>query len=185
MPKRSLWRVAQFDSLRLQTDQDRGLHRRDEDDDQDPPASIVSGASHHATRASANPSPRHLNDGVDNAPHNFEPFPSTPNIFGNPLDALPETQQYVSCLDQLGEGSTAVPGCEFRSTSCATTTASAQKGGGAAGARMPAAICRKVMVRDGGEIGIWDNGHQTRSFLAIDECVEGTVRSSAPRSSGR
>jgi GDP-D-mannose 3', 5'-epimerase len=50
-----------------------------------------------------------------------------------------------------------------------------------AGARMPAAICRKVMVRDGGEIGIWDNGHQTRSFLAIDECVEGTgalVRSS-------
>src|SRR3954471_18338673 len=43
--------------------------------------------------------------------------------------------------------------------------------------KAPAAICRKVaMARDGGEIEIWGDGHQTRSFLAIDECVEGTVR---------
>jgi GDP-D-mannose 3',5'-epimerase len=43
--------------------------------------------------------------------------------------------------------------------------------------KAPAAICRKVaMARDGGEIEIWGDGHQTRSFLAVDECVEGTVR---------
>ena len=43
--------------------------------------------------------------------------------------------------------------------------------------KAPAAICRKVaMARDGGEIEIWGDGHQTRSFLAIDECVEGTLR---------
>ena len=32
------------------------------------------------------------------------------------------------------------------------------------------------MARDGGDIEIWGDGHQTRSFLAIDECVEGTLR---------
>ncbi len=43
--------------------------------------------------------------------------------------------------------------------------------------KAPAAICRKVaMARDGGEIEIWGDGLQTRSFLAVDECVEGTVR---------
>ena len=29
---------------------------------------------------------------------------------------------------------------------------------------------------DGGEIEIWGDGSQTRSFLYIDECVEGTLR---------
>lgn len=43
--------------------------------------------------------------------------------------------------------------------------------------KAPAAICRKVaMARDGGEIEIWGPGTQTRSFLYIDECVEGTLR---------
>lgn len=43
--------------------------------------------------------------------------------------------------------------------------------------KAPAAICRKVgMTRDGGEIEIWGDGQQTRSFLYIDECVEGTLR---------
>jgi GDP-D-mannose 3', 5'-epimerase len=40
-----------------------------------------------------------------------------------------------------------------------------------------AAICRKVAeAKDGGAIEIWDDGNQTRSFLYIDECVEGTLR---------
>jgi nucleoside-diphosphate-sugar epimerase len=40
-----------------------------------------------------------------------------------------------------------------------------------------AAICRKVaMAPDGGEIEIWGDGNQTRSFLFIDECLEGTLR---------
>jgi GDP-D-mannose 3',5'-epimerase len=43
--------------------------------------------------------------------------------------------------------------------------------------KAPAAICRKVaMAEDGGEIEIWGDGEQTRSFLYIDECLEGTIR---------
>lgn len=43
--------------------------------------------------------------------------------------------------------------------------------------KAPAAMCRKVaMAKDGGEIEIWGDGEQTRSFLFIDECLEGTLR---------
>jgi nucleoside-diphosphate-sugar epimerase len=43
--------------------------------------------------------------------------------------------------------------------------------------KAPAAICRKVaMAEDGGEIEIWGDGRQTRSFLFIDECLEGVRR---------
>jgi GDP-D-mannose 3',5'-epimerase len=43
--------------------------------------------------------------------------------------------------------------------------------------KAPAAICRKVaLAPNGGEIEIWGDGKQTRSFLYIDECLEGTVR---------
>lgn len=43
--------------------------------------------------------------------------------------------------------------------------------------KAPAAICRKVAeAHDGGEIEIWGDGKQTRSFLYIGECVEGTLR---------
>lgn len=41
--------------------------------------------------------------------------------------------------------------------------------------KAPAAICRKVAeAKDGDEIEVWGDGQQTRSFLYIDECVEGT-----------
>jgi nucleoside-diphosphate-sugar epimerase len=40
--------------------------------------------------------------------------------------------------------------------------------------KAPAAICRKVAeAKEGGEIEIWGDGKQTRSFLYIDECLEG------------
>jgi nucleoside-diphosphate-sugar epimerase len=43
--------------------------------------------------------------------------------------------------------------------------------------KAPAAICRKVaMAANGGEIEIWGDGEQTRSFLFIDECLEGSLR---------
>ena len=43
--------------------------------------------------------------------------------------------------------------------------------------KAPAAICRKVaLAEDGGEIEIWGDGNQTRSFLYIDECLEGSIR---------
>lgn len=43
--------------------------------------------------------------------------------------------------------------------------------------KAPAAICRKVAEAEpGGEIEIWGDGNQTRSFLYVDECVEGTLR---------
>ena len=41
----------------------------------------------------------------------------------------------------------------------------------------PAALCRKVaMAPANGEIEIWGDGKQTRSFLFVDECLEGTTR---------
>jgi nucleoside-diphosphate-sugar epimerase len=43
--------------------------------------------------------------------------------------------------------------------------------------KAPAAICRKVAeTKEGGEIEIWGDGKQTRSFLYIDECLEGVRR---------
>ena len=43
--------------------------------------------------------------------------------------------------------------------------------------KAPAAICRKVAeAPDGGSIEIWGDGTQTRSFLYIDECLEGIRR---------
>ncbi len=43
--------------------------------------------------------------------------------------------------------------------------------------KAPAAICRKVAkAMDNSQIEIWGDGNQTRSFLFIDECVEGTTR---------
>jgi len=43
--------------------------------------------------------------------------------------------------------------------------------------KAPAAVCRKIAAAsDGDEIEIWGDGEQTRSFLYIDECLEGTTR---------
>lgn len=43
--------------------------------------------------------------------------------------------------------------------------------------KAPAAICRKIATAThDGNIEIWGDGNQTRSFLYIDECIEGTLR---------
>ncbi|MDI6851138.1 MAG: NAD-dependent epimerase/dehydratase family protein [bacterium] len=43
--------------------------------------------------------------------------------------------------------------------------------------KAPAALCRKVaLASDPGEIEIWGDGKQTRSFCYIDDAVEGTIR---------
>jgi GDP-D-mannose 3', 5'-epimerase len=43
--------------------------------------------------------------------------------------------------------------------------------------KAPAAICRKVaLAADGDEIEVWGDGQQTRSFMYIDDCVEGIFR---------
>lgn len=43
--------------------------------------------------------------------------------------------------------------------------------------KAPAALCRKVaMAPEGGTIEIWGDGLQTRSFLYVDECLEGVLR---------
>ena len=40
--------------------------------------------------------------------------------------------------------------------------------------KSPAALCRKIAeTADGGEIEIWGDGEQTRSFLYINECLDG------------
>jgi nucleoside-diphosphate-sugar epimerase len=43
--------------------------------------------------------------------------------------------------------------------------------------KAPAAISRKVaLALDGGKIDIWGDGEQTRSFMYVDDCVEGLLR---------
>jgi nucleoside-diphosphate-sugar epimerase len=45
--------------------------------------------------------------------------------------------------------------------------------------KAPAAICRKVLeakLSGRREIEIWGSGTQTRSFMYIDDCVEGTMK---------
>jgi GDP-D-mannose 3',5'-epimerase len=43
--------------------------------------------------------------------------------------------------------------------------------------KAPAALCRKVaLAREGDEVEIWGDGQQTRSFLYVDDCVEGLLR---------
>jgi nucleoside-diphosphate-sugar epimerase len=43
--------------------------------------------------------------------------------------------------------------------------------------KAPAAISRKVaLAENGGEIEIWGDGEQTRSFMYVDDCVEGLIR---------
>jgi len=43
--------------------------------------------------------------------------------------------------------------------------------------KAPAAMCRKAAeTPDGGEIEVWGDGQQTRSFLYVDECVEMILR---------
>jgi GDP-D-mannose 3', 5'-epimerase len=43
--------------------------------------------------------------------------------------------------------------------------------------KAPAAICRKVaLARNHGTIEIWGDGEQTRSFMYVDDCLEGLVR---------
>jgi GDP-D-mannose 3',5'-epimerase len=51
--------------------------------------------------------------------------------------------------------------------------------------KAPAAVCRKIAeAKQGGEIEIWGDGQQTRSFLYVDECIEGTTRLTRSRLSG-
>jgi GDP-D-mannose 3', 5'-epimerase len=43
--------------------------------------------------------------------------------------------------------------------------------------KAPAAISRKIALADDpGEIEVWGDGEQTRSFMYVDDCVEGLIR---------
>ena len=43
--------------------------------------------------------------------------------------------------------------------------------------KSPAALCRKVaLAQNESSIDVWGDGKQTRSFLFIDECIDGTIR---------
>lgn len=41
--------------------------------------------------------------------------------------------------------------------------------------KSPAALCRKVITSQG-NIEIWGSGEQTRSFLYIDDCIDGSIK---------
>ena len=61
-----------------------------------------------------------------------------------------------------------------------TTTSTVRKAPGTGGReKAPAAICRKLAeaaISGRHEIEIWGDGEQTRSFMFIDDCTEGTIR---------
>lgn len=42
--------------------------------------------------------------------------------------------------------------------------------------KAPAAICRKIAENSDGSIEVWGDGKQTRSFLYIDDCIDGIHR---------
>ena len=43
--------------------------------------------------------------------------------------------------------------------------------------KSPAAMCRKAILANEGEaVEVWGSGNQTRSFLYVDECVEGIMK---------
>lgn len=43
--------------------------------------------------------------------------------------------------------------------------------------KSPAALCRKIaLAADGSEVEIWGDGKQTRSYMYIEDCVEGLIR---------
>jgi GDP-D-mannose 3',5'-epimerase len=43
--------------------------------------------------------------------------------------------------------------------------------------KAPAAICRKLALAKGNdEVEVWGDGEQTRSFMYVDDCVEGLIR---------
>jgi nucleoside-diphosphate-sugar epimerase len=45
--------------------------------------------------------------------------------------------------------------------------------------KAPAALCRKIAkckINNNYEIDVWGNGEQTRTFLFIDDCIEGTLK---------
>lgn len=51
--------------------------------------------------------------------------------------------------------------------------------------KAPAAVCRKVAeAKDGSFIELWGDGKQTRSFMYIDECLEGVLRFTRSNFSG-
>lgn len=51
--------------------------------------------------------------------------------------------------------------------------------------KAPAALCRKIAnASNGSSIEIWGDGNQTRSFLFVDECIEGTIRLNRSEKSG-
>ena len=45
--------------------------------------------------------------------------------------------------------------------------------------KAPAALCRKVIIAkkdNKNKIEVWGDGKQTRTFLYVDDCIEGTLR---------
>ena len=45
--------------------------------------------------------------------------------------------------------------------------------------KAPAALCRKVIIakkENKNKIEVWGDGKQTRTFLYVDDCIEGTLR---------
>lgn len=42
--------------------------------------------------------------------------------------------------------------------------------------KSPAALCRKIAKSENGEIDVWGDGKQTRTYMYIDDCVEGLRR---------
>ena len=96
MPKRSMWRVAQFDTLRLRH-QDRRPRRRNEDDDPGALADLMPGAGYSAPRPGTRTAPRQLSDGARGP--KTQTHPVNPQTASNPNSgSKPVPSQHVQTL---------------------------------------------------------------------------------------
>ena len=87
MPKRSMWRVAQFDTLRLRLIKIAARVVEMEDDDPGASADVLPSPGYLALRPRTHPSSRHLRNGASEAP-NLEPRPFNPQT-SSPRDPAP------------------------------------------------------------------------------------------------
>jgi nucleoside-diphosphate-sugar epimerase len=131
-------------------------------------AARISGASHYLFSSSACVYPEHLQSDADALPlREDDAYPA------NPQDAYGWEKLMAErvCLAYTEEHGLETRIARFHNVYGPYGTYDGGR------EKVPAALCRKVAaVELGGEIEIWGDGEQTRSFCYVDDCVEGIYR---------
>jgi GDP-D-mannose 3', 5'-epimerase len=131
-------------------------------------AARMNGASRYLFSSSACVYPEHLQSDADVMPlREHDAYPA------NPQDAYGWEKLIAErlCLEYAGEYGLETRIVRFHNIYGPYGTYDGGR------EKVPAALCRKVaMAERGGEIEIWGDGKQTRSFCYVDDCVQGIYR---------